>query len=228
MKILAVDTASHSCSVALTDDDALKYEYTADHGRTHTVELAGMIDVLLGESGTTIADIDAFAVTIGPGSFTGLRIGIATIKGLAFAASKPVAPVSTLDALALQCMGIDTLIRPFMDARKKEVYTAAYRFRGDHLEMMADAQVADPTSVLQGIQENCFFIGNGALLYKPLIEDTLGGLARIAPPGINILRASTVARIGYAQLAAGNGISPHDVVPCYIRRSDAERKSAIC
>lgn len=228
MKILAVDTASHSCSVALTDDDALKYEYTADHGRTHTVELAGMIDVLLGESGTTIADIDAFAVTIGPGSFTGLRIGIATIKGLAFAASKPVAPVSTLDALALQCMGIDTLIRPFMDARKKEVYTAAYRFRGDHLEMMADAQVADPTIVLQGIQENCFFIGNGALLYKPLIEDTLGGLARIAPPGINILRASTVARIGYAQLAAGNGISPHDVVPCYIRRSDAERKSAIC
>jgi len=228
MKILAVDTASHTCSVALTDGDALKYEYTADHGRTHTVELAGMIDVLLGESGTPIADIDAFAVTIGPGSFTGLRIGIATIKGLAFAASKPVAPVSTLDALALQCMGIDTLIRPFMDARKKEVYTAAYRFRGDHLETVADAQVADPASVLQGIEENCFFIGNGALLYKPLIEDVLGGLARIAPPGANVLRASTVARIGYEQLTAGNGIAPHDVVPCYIRRSDAERKSAIC
>ncbi len=228
MKILAVDTASHSCSVALTDDDALKYEYTADHGRTHTVELAGMIDTLLGASGTTIADIDAFAVTIGPGSFTGLRIGIATIKGLAFAASKPVAPVSTLDALALQCVGIDTLIRPFLDARKNEVYTAAYRFRGDHLETVEDARVAGPAEVLQGVTEDCFFIGNGALLYKPLIEDALGGLARISPPGMNILRASSVARIGYAKLAAGNGIAPHDLVPCYIRRSDAERKSAIC
>lgn len=223
MKILAVDTASPVSGVALSDNGMLKYEYTADHGRTHAVKLPGMIDCMLRESGWRIGDIDGFAVSVGPGSFTGLRIGISTVKGLAFAGEKPVAPVSTHDALANQCAGLDTLVCTLVDARKKEVYAALYRQESGRMNAVDPPRVAAPDAVLADIGETCFFIGSGALLYRKAIENTLGRKARIAPEEMNILRASTIARLGHAALAAGAGRSPHEVIPVYIRRPDAEK-----
>ncbi len=226
MKILAIDTGGYSCSVALTENDTLKYECAADHGKTHAVTLPGMIDAVLSASGTPFDDIDGFAVSTGPGSFTGLRIGIATIKGLGFAASKPVATVSSLEALAYQCPGVETLICPLIDARKKEVYAASYRWCGDRLNTVGPPTVGTPERILQGIGERCFFVGSGALLYKDIIENRLGKNAAIAPPGGNRVRASTVARLGYRQLQDNRGVSAHAVVPLYVRRSDAEKNSA--
>lgn len=221
MKILAIDTGGYSCSVALTENDTLKYEYAADHGRTHAVTLPGMIDAVLSASGTPFGDIDGFAVSTGPGSFTGLRIGIATIKGLGLAASKPVAAVSSLEALAYQCPGVETLICPLIDARKKEVYAAFYRWCGGRLNTVDPPTVGTPENILPGIRERCFFVGSGALLYKDIIENRLEKTSSIAPPGVNRVRASTVARLGYRQLQDNRGVSAHSVVPLYVRRPDA-------
>jgi tRNA threonylcarbamoyladenosine biosynthesis protein TsaB len=225
MKILAVDTASNTCSVALADNGMLKVEYSADHGRTHAVELGGMIDDVLRASGTAVSDIEAFAVTTGPGSFTGLRIGISTVKGLSYAVSRPVAPVSTLDALAFQCAGVETLICSLIDARKKEVYAAIYRWRGEQLETVSKPFVADPGQALAEIREKCFFVGTGALLYRELIEAQLGKLARVAPGEMSFVRASTVARLGGMALSENGGVSAHEILPFYIRRSDAEKST---
>ncbi|MFO8111826.1 MAG: tRNA (adenosine(37)-N6)-threonylcarbamoyltransferase complex dimerization subunit type 1 TsaB [Desulfosalsimonadaceae bacterium] len=223
MKILAIDTSGNTCSVALTEKETLFYEYTADPGRTHAVQLAGMIDAVLGASGLSVGDLEGFAVTTGPGSFTGLRIGIATVKGLAFAASKPVAPVSTLEVLAFQCTGVETFICPLIDARKNEVYAATYRWRGDHLDLVGRPQVTSPEQMLQGSREKCFYVGSGALLYRDLIARRLGDQAVIAPPRMGPVRASAVACLGFRQLHHGDGMTPQDVTPFYIRRSDAEK-----
>ncbi len=223
MKILAIDTSASTCSVALTENETPLYEYTADPGRTHAVQLSGMIDAVLGASGFSVGDLVGFAVTTGPGSFTGLRIGIATVKGLAFAAAKPVAPVSTLDVLAFQCVGVETLICPLIDARKNEVYTATYRWVGDHLELVGRPQVTGPEEILQGCGEKCFYVGSGALLYRDLIARRLGDQAVIAPPRMSLVRSSAVACLGFRQLHRGAGVAPHDVTPFYIRRPDAEK-----
>ena len=223
MIILAIDTSANTCSVALTDNETLKYEYTADHGKTHAVRLAGMIDEVLGESGMKTGDIDGFSVTTGPGSFTGLRIGIATVKGLAMAASKPVAAESTLEALAFHCVGVDFLILPFIDARKKEVYTAGYRWERGHLAMASPPRAASPDRIIPGIDEKCFFVGNGALLYRDFIEKQFGSAAVIAPEQMSTVRASAVALIGFRAFQKNAGVHAHDISPFYIRRSDAEK-----
>lgn len=223
MKILAIDTSASTCSVALTENETLLYEYTADTGRTHAVQLSGMIDAVLGASGVSVGDLDGFAVTTGPGSFTGLRIGIATVKGLAFAAVKPVAPVSTLDVLAFQCAGVETLICPLIDARKNEVYGATYRWLGDQLDLVGRPQVTGAAGILQGGGEKCFYVGSGALLYRDLIAKRLGDQAVIAPPRMSMVRSSAVACIGFRQLNQGAGIAPHDIKPFYIRRPDVEK-----
>lgn len=223
MKILAVDTSADTCSVALSENEHLKFERTADHGKTHAVTLAGMIDELLRTSGTTLDRMDGFAVTTGPGSFTGLRIGIATVKGLAFAVSKPVVPVTTLDVLAFQCTGIKSLICPLIDARKKEVYAAVYRWENHHLERVRPPMVAAPEKVLANMDEHCFFLGSGSLLYREVIEKQLGKKAVIAPKEMNRIRASAIAVLGYRQLRKNAGEAPHNIIPLYIRRSDAEK-----
>ncbi len=223
MIILAIDTSASTCSVALTDNETLKYEYTADHGKTHAVRLAGMIDEVLGASGMNAGDIDGFAVTTGPGSFTGLRIGIATVKGLAMAASKPVAAVSTLEVLAFQCAGVDFLIHPFIDARKKEVYTAGYRWDRGHLAMASPPLAASPDRIIPGIHEKCFFVGNGARLYRDFIEKQLGSAAVVAPEQMGTVRAAAVALLGFGVFQKKAGVHAHDITPFYIRRSDAEK-----
>ncbi len=233
MRILAVDTSSQACGVALAEDGLLKYEYTADHGKTHAVRLSGMIDAVFADTGIKAVDIDAFAVTAGPGSFTGLRIGISTVKGLAFAAGRPVVPVSTLDVLANQCPGVDMPICPFIDARKKEVYTALYRHRRDGIETLVSPVAARPADFLSeigrfgfGAGARIYFLGSGTTLYADLIARAFGDNAVLAPPECSLIRASTLARMAFDRYREAGGITPHALVPYYIRRSDAEKKAA--
>jgi tRNA threonylcarbamoyladenosine biosynthesis protein TsaB len=224
MRILAVDTAAASCSVAILDQAALAAELTLNKKETHSKHLMEMIHAILKISGFGLSDVDGFAVTKGPGSFTGLRIGISTIKGLAAASGKPIVGVSSLEALAVQVPFFPDLICPLIDARKGEVYFSRYRFINGHLEKQTNEQVTRPEKALDHLKESCLFVGNGALLYKNKILEILGRFAFFAPITHNTIRASTVAYLSIARFKSEKTDEIEKFSPHYIRRSDAELK----
>ena len=222
MKILALDTATNSCSVAATDDGVLCAESTIHKNQTHSKHLMELIHSVLEIAGFSVRDLDGLAVTIGPGSFTGLRIGISTIKGLAHALGKPVVGVSTLEALALQCGQTPYLICPLLDARKGEVYAATYRFDADQLVQETNARAMRPEAVTEDINSPCMFIGTGARLYRQSIIAVAGSLAHFVSEGQNRIRASSVAALSIARFEANDTDGIAGLVPHYIRKSDAE------
>jgi len=224
MKILAVDTATKSCSVAVIDEDRLLAESTSFEDQTHSRHLLNIIDTVLGKAGLNIAQLDGFAVSIGPGSFTGLRIGIASVKGLAFSLNKPVVGVSSLQSLAFQCCKSPYLICPVLDARKQEVYFCRYRFNKGKLKKECQERVASPAESVRGIREPCVFVGNGAKLYQELISTELEGLAHFAAESQHTIQASAVARLSLPRFKRQETDDVHLLVPRYIRKSDAEFK----
>jgi tRNA threonylcarbamoyladenosine biosynthesis protein TsaB len=224
MKILALDTATKSCSVALTDNGTLSAELTALKDETHSKHLMDLVHSVFEISGFGFSDVDGFAVTIGPGSFTGLRIGISTIKGLAHAASKPVVGISSLKALAWQSADQNTLICPFLDARKGEVYWATYRYEGARLVQKTAARATAPETAFENIKEPCVFIGNGAQLYRKQITTELGYFAHFVPKDKDILRASSIAFLSMERFNAKDTEEIASLIPHYIRKSDAELK----
>lgn len=222
MKILAVDTATRSCSVALTVGDRLAAEMTTTRKETHSRHLMGMIDTVLRTTGMAATDVDGFAVTRGPGSFTGLRIGISTVKGLALASGKPLAGISGLEALARQFPFSTRLICPILDARKGEVYAARYQVTGDGIREVMGERAVPPIEAVSGIDRPCIFLGDGALLYRDLISENTEAPAWFAPPGFHTLRASIVAFAAGPTLERGDADPPAALTPRYLRKSDAE------
>ena len=222
MRILAVDTATKSCSVAIIDKESLLAELTAVKDQTHSKHLLAMITCVTRTAGLTISDLDAFAVTIGPGSFTGLRIGISTVKGLAVARDKPVVGISSLEALASQSVPCPYLVCPFLDARKGEVYFGRYRFNDHTLEKEGVERVLPPEEAVIDIREPCVFLGNGAQLYREVIQAKLGELAYFTSQINNTIRASTVAILGMQRFKKFGTDDVAGLVPNYIRKSDAE------
>ncbi len=224
MKILALDTATQSCSVAIVDDGSLLSELTRVNSKTHSRHLMDLINTVCRIADVKAEDMDGFAVTVGPGSFTGLRIGISTIKGLAFSLGKPVAGVSSLDALAWQCAQSAYLICPLLDARKKEVYACRYRFKNNELKKDDTEKVASPAEAVRGIREPSIFVGNAAQMYREKISAELGELAHFAAWGQHTIRASSIA---WLSMTGFNRKQTDDVallVPHYIRKPDAEVK----
>lgn len=225
MKILGVDTSGRTGSVAVLDGDTVLADVAVTSTQTHAKRLMSAVDVSLEMTGLTIADCDGFAVTTGPGSFTGLRIGISTIMGLGFATKKPVTGVSTLDALVHQFPSFPHLVCPVLDARKGQIYTALYecasymKWKG-----VIEGCAVEPRQWLKQIQRLCLFVGDGVIAYGELIRETLGSLAHFAPPYLNRVRASVVAYIGTRQIANGNIVDVGRLAPYYIRKSDAEIK----
>jgi tRNA threonylcarbamoyladenosine biosynthesis protein TsaB len=222
MKILAVDTASKSCSVAIIHNDVLMAEMTLASGQTHSKHLMDMIRTVIRISGLSISDLDGFAVTKGPGSFTGLRIGISSVKGLAAGSGKPVVSVSSLETLAMQSEPSPYLICPLLDARKGEVYFSRYRLEGGILKKEIEERVCPPIQAVCDLDEPCLFIGDGAFLHKKLILDQIGELANFAPAFANMIRASTVAHISMIRFKKKDTDDLGTLVPSYIRKSDAE------
>ena len=223
MKILSVDTATKSCSVAVIDDKAVISEYTVNHQDTHSKFLMGMIHTILNICHLTAKDLDGFAVTIGPGSFTGLRIGLSAIKGLALATDKPVVGISTLEVLAYQIFGSDKLICPMMDARRNEVYTARYHFKNQKLESKQLPQAVSPDKAIENINEPSIFVGDGAALYQDLIKNTLGPMAVFTNFTQYYIRASTVGQIAMHRFMSNDIDDVSLIEPFYIRQSDAEK-----
>ena len=222
MRILAVDTATTSCSVAIVDNTSLLSEFTLAKEETHSKHLMDMIKAALRMSGLNFSDLDGFAVTRGPGSFTGLRIGISTIKGLAVASEKPVVGVSSLETLALQVSYSRDLICPILDARRGEVYFSRYRFLNGHLKKQTKERVAPPYQAVDDLNESCLFVGNGAVVYKEMILEKMGEFASFAPLIQNTIRASTMAYLSMAKFENNDTDDIEKILPYYIRKSDAE------
>ncbi|CAN2039617.1 tRNA threonylcarbamoyladenosine biosynthesis protein TsaB [Candidatus Magnetomoraceae bacterium gMMP-15] len=231
MKILAVDTAANGCSTAITDGHSLIAETTFISRETHSRHLMSIIVNLLKTSKCCIEEIDGFVVIKGPGSFTGLRISMSTIKGLAMASGKPIAGISALDVLVEQfpcfnnSFGPD-LIYPIMDARRNEIYTATYKYSVKGIIKVSDEMVIHPLQLIKNINKSCIFLGEGAWLYKKLFEDALEGKVVFAPPYFNIIRASTAAFLSLRRFEKNDTDDIASFAPYYIRKSDAEIKKS--
>ena len=224
MNILAIDTAGKTAAVAVMRDDTLLYEMASNTGLTHSETLLPMVDTALKACGLTPAQLDLYAVTNGPGSFTGLRIGLAAVKGLAFAANTPCAGLSTMAALAYGVCGEGTVIGA-QDARRGQVYWAGFDL-ATHARLTPDA--AEPVTALETFVKECkkplIFVGDGAALCYNTYKDQPGILP--CPQPLRVLRGAGVALVGKAMWDAGTCVSPAELLPDYHRLSQVERERA--
>ena len=224
MNILAVDTAGKTAGVALLQDDRLLYECYLDAGMTHSETLLPLIDTCLKLCGMTCADIDLYGVNAGPGSFTGLRIGLAAVKGLAFPRGTLCAPVSTLEALAEAHIGEGTVLCA-LDARRAQVYCAAFDLATHARWMEDDARaVADLEQFVQTCKKPVFFVGDGASLCYNKYGQLPGVLP--APPALRAARAAAVGLVARRMACQGRAVLPEALLPDYHRLSQAERERA--
>jgi tRNA threonylcarbamoyladenosine biosynthesis protein TsaB len=224
MRILAVDTASGSGSVAVADGDTLLAEVATARRETHSRYLMSLIDRALRMSGLGIQEIDGFAVTRGPGSFTGLRIGISTVKGLAWVTGKPAVGISSLEALAVQAAPASGLICAMLDARNHEVYSGRYRFVSGRLRCELGEEVASPAEAIAGISESCLFIGDGVIRYREMITQQLGERAVFAFSFQHSLRAAAILHLSQLKFSENRTDTAATLLPRYLRKSYAESK----
>jgi universal bacterial protein YeaZ len=227
MKILAVDTSTNVASAAILEDDVIIGEYNCNRGKTHSQRLMPMIQNLLDTVGLTACDMDAFSASIGPGSFTGLRIGVTTVKAMAFAAEKPVISVHTLDALAFNIPLTEELICPMIDARNNQVFTAIYRFIGGKFERLTDylgIPVTELSGIIKKMEGKIVFLGDACGMHKDYFVGELGERVRIAPPNVALAKAASVAVLAGKAYGEGRLESCYDMVPFYLRKSQAERE----
>lgn len=208
----------------LDEEEGLISEIRVNIKVAHAERLMPSIEHLLKASRISIKDIDAFAVSIGPGSFTGLRIGLSTAKGLCYAAGKPIIPVPTLDAFARALPFCSHLLCPMLDARKNEVYTGLYKWEDGECRKIIPETAINPQEFLKDIKKPTVFMGRGARIYKKLIEDALSAKAIFAPPSRMFPTASTVAEIAIEKLKEGVTTDIISLIPFYIRKSEAELK----
>ena len=228
MRILGIESSSLVASVAVVTDDVMTAEYTVNFKKTHSQTLLPMIDEVVNMLGIELDSVDAIAVSGGPGSFTGLRIGSATAKGLGFAMKKPLVQVPTVDAMAYNLFGSDFLICPIMDARRNQVYTGLYRCKED-LEVVKAQCAMDMGELVRELDERgetVVFLGDGVPVYRPLIGEMMKTPHLFAPAHMNRQRAGAVAALGAKYLAEGNVVTAEEFKPDYLRKSQAEREAA--
>lgn len=230
MKILAFDSSGLVASVAIVQDDNLIAEYTTNYKKTHSQTLLPMLDEVVRMTETDKGSFDLLAVAAGPGSFTGLRIGSATVKGLALAWDIPVVAVPTLEALAYNAWGSRRVICPIMDARRRQVYTGLYRFdKDDRLETLMDQvpmDIDELIGVLCDRGEEVLFVGDGIDVYADTIRQKMTVPFSFAPAHMNKQRAGSVAVAAKKRYEEGIYTSGDDFAPEYLRQSQAERERA--
>lgn len=227
MRILAIESSGMVASVAVMNDGVLEGETFLNHKLQHSVVLFPMIQDTLKKLEITISDIDAVAVSRGPGSFTGLRIGVAAAKGIAQGGHKKFIAVSSLDSLAFQQTSFGGLICPIMDALRQNVYTAVYSWKDGKLvkEMDYDAiHINDLLEKLAGTGKDVMFCGGGVAINKDAITARMGEKAYFAPAISMMPRASSMADIADIRLREGKEDSIYTFGPMYIRKSQAERE----
>lgn len=230
MKIVALDSSGLVASVAYWNDDILVAEYTTNFKKTHSQTLLPMLDEMVQRIELELSEVDAIAVAAGPGSFTGLRIGSATAKGLGLALNKPIIAVSTLEALAYNLYGTKQLICPIMDARRNQVYTAIYEYEKETLiERMEQVAIGieELLVTLNKQEKTVVFVGDGIEVYRSVIEERLGSRASFAPAHLSKQRAGAVAVLGAKYYKEGKIQTAAEYQPVYLRLSQAERELAM-
>jgi len=225
MIVLALETATMTGGIAIVKDNSLIGEIRTNVKIAHSERLMGSIDWLLKTSDISVNEISAFAISIGPGSFTGLRIGLCTVKGLAYATDKPVIPVPTLDAFARSLPLCSSPLCPMLDARKNEVYTGLYKWKDGECVKVTPERAVNPVDFLKEIKEPTVFAGDGATTYRDLIKDALKENALFLPPSRMYPSAATVAEIAIEKIRSGFVTDPVSLTPFYIRKSEAEMHS---
>lgn len=231
MKILAIDSSGLVASVAVAQDDTLVAEFTMNYKKTHSQTLLPMLEEVKKAIQLDLESIDAIAVAAGPGSFTGLRIGSATAKGLGLALKKPLIAVPTVEALAynLYDTGEDTVICPIMDARRNQVYTGIYCFREHRLETLKQQDAVPMEELLEALNamgKKVIFLGDGVPVYREQIEENCRVPYTFAPAHLNRQRAAAVAALGEIYYKEGKIQTAAEHAPDYLRVSQAERERA--
>ena len=240
MRVLAIDSSGLTATVAIVEDDQTIAEYTTNYKKTHSQTLLPMIDEMVRMVDADLKEIDAIAVAGGPGSFTGLRIGSATAKGLGLALDKPLIHVPTVDAMAYSMYGCEDIICPIMDARRKQVYTGLYSFshkkNGDGglydepvfqvLRMQMAVPVEELIRHLNVYRRRVVFLGDGVPVYKEMLAEGLKVPYSFAPSFMNRQRAAAVGALGIRYYEAGRYEMAAEFRPEYLRKSQAERERA--
>lgn len=227
MILIAIESSGLVASVAIVTEDSMLAEYTINHKKTHSQTLLPMLDEIVKMTGLELQDVDAVAVSAGPGSFTGLRIGSATAKGLGLALDKPIVAVPTLDSLAYNLFGTDKLICPMMDARRSQVYTGLYEFSGASLSVFMNQSVMPVEEIisrLNVIGRDVIYLGDAVPIYKTVIDELTKVGYSYAPVHMNRQRAGSVGALGVKLYKDNNIQTASEHQPIYLRMSQAERE----
>ena len=228
MKILGIESAALVASVAIIDENVTIAEYTTNFKKTHSETLLPMLNEIVKMTGVDLKELSAIAISGGPGSFTGLRIGAASAKGLGLALDLPLIHVPTLDAMALNIYSSDALIVPIMDARRNQVYTGIYKNTGK-LEVIRESMaisIDELLDILRKIdkEEKIVFLGDGVPVFREYIDENFEIAHDFAPANLNRQRASNIAMLGMEMFKEGKSMVSDDMRPEYLRKSQAERE----
>ena len=231
MKILGIESAALVASVAILDEDITIAEYTTNFKKTHSETLLPMLDEIIKMTGINFSEISAIAVSGGPGSFTGLRIGAACAKGLGLALDLPLIHVPTLDAMALNIYSSDAIIVPIMDARRNQVYTGIYK-NDCNLEIIKDSMAVAIDELFEILKDldnkekikKIIFLGDGVPVFREYIDKNLEIAHDFASANLNRQRASNIAMLGLKMFKEGKSLLSDDMRPEYLRKSQAERE----
>lgn len=224
MIILAFDTAMSSLSVGLIKDGGTLFEVIDATGKHHGETLMPAVEYVMRKADIKIEEVDLLAATIGPGSFTGLRVGMSTLKGLACATSLPAVGISTLDALAFNAAHLSIPVCAVLDARKGEIYAALYMPNGKgELNKVVDDRVSEPKGFFESLSGEIYVVGDGAETYKGIIRKTMGDRCIFSAPDMNVIRATSVGVLGLKKFRDGDTLNIRGVAPRYLRGSYADR-----
>ena len=221
-KLLVLDSSTLTGSIALCQGALPVAESVLNLSSTHSERLLGQIDALLEQSGWALAELDLLAAVTGPGSFTGLRIGVATLKGLAQALNKPVVGLSSLQLLAMNVPLVNAPVHAFLDARKQEVYSQPFVWRQGVPTAVGAARVLPPRKLLTELQGEVVLVGNAVPLYRQLIDEILGERARLPPPPLHQPRAAQGSWLALQARSLGQTQMAAELLPGYVRPADAE------
>ena len=225
MKVLGIDTSTSCGSVGLVDDQGVIADTLLNLPITHSERLLAGIGLVLGQSSCDLTDLDGLAISLGPGSFTGLRIGVSVVKGLAFATGLPVVGISTLDTLAAQIAPTSHAIRPILDARKGEVYTALYRYEGgSRVKRLTPYQAMRPEELVVQLREKTILTGDGVKTYGDYFRNALPSRVLFPALPLCVPHGSVVATLGLELLQRGEILDLPAFTPIYVRPSEAEIK----
>lgn len=228
MRILALDSSGLVATVAILEEEQTIAEYTVNYKKTHSQTLLPMLDEIVKMTDFDLDSIDAIAVAGGPGSFTGLRIGSATAKGLGLALGKPLIHIPTVDGMAYNLYGNQGIICPIMDARRNQVYTGLYRFE-DTFEVVEEQMAVSVQDLIEKLNvrgEKVVFLGDGVPVYQEQLKAGLQVEYKFAPAHVNRQSAAAVGALGLQYLKEGKTESAKDHQPDYLRLSQAERERA--